>query len=257
MNMAIGSSKFVGSKNGSGVWQRIISEMPPHRVYVEPFAGTGVIGQKKKPAACSIFIDDDPRCPLFSAVRSTDDIITPSLAVSPDISLLQPVRSCNYIIGDAVQWILTLKPKMSAEWLLYIDPPYLMSVRRSKREYYAKEFHTEDQHRSLLSLILTIKARVMISGYDSDLYNTMLKGWRKIYIPTVTRGGKRSLEVVWMNFPENIAFHDVRYLGKNYRERERLKRKKNRWLSRLQTMPRYDRAVLIDAIGDMINKKPD
>lgn len=30
----------VGSKNGNGVWQRIVCWVPPHDLYVEPFAGS-------------------------------------------------------------------------------------------------------------------------------------------------------------------------------------------------------------------------
>jgi len=39
----------------------------------------------------------------------------------------------------------------------------------------------------------------MISGYWSPLYATMLKGWRSIKFPAMTRGGVRE-EWVWMNF---------------------------------------------------------
>src|SRR5438128_6058115 len=57
------SGKFVGSKGGAGVWQRIISEMPPHDFYVEAFAGTGQVLLHKRPARASIAIDGDaPVC---------------------------------------------------------------------------------------------------------------------------------------------------------------------------------------------------
>jgi hypothetical protein len=231
-------STFVGAKRGSGVWQRIISEMPPHTVYAEPFAGTGHIGHTKKSALKNYFIDIDPAAPVFKAM-------------CPD------KRYHAYIVGDGAQWILSHKTTMTADWLLYVDPPYLSDVRSCKKDYYKHEFKTNFQHWYLLSSLLTVPAKVMISGYDSPLYDRILKGWRKIYIPTVKRSGARSIEVVWMNFPEGIAFHDVRFLGKNYRERERIKRKKNRWVGRLKKMDRIDKAVLIDALGDMINKNPD
>src|SRR6185503_4318140 len=57
--LARGSGKFVGSKGGAGVWQRIISEMPPHDLYVEAFAGTGQVLLHKRPARASIAIDSD------------------------------------------------------------------------------------------------------------------------------------------------------------------------------------------------------
>ena len=55
--------RFVGSKGGAGVWQRIISEMPPHSVYVEPFVGKGIVALNKKPAPSTIVIDADPAAP--------------------------------------------------------------------------------------------------------------------------------------------------------------------------------------------------
>lgn len=51
---------LTGTKGGAGVWQRIISEMPEHEVYVEPFWGRGTIARRKRPARHTIGIDTDP-----------------------------------------------------------------------------------------------------------------------------------------------------------------------------------------------------
>jgi hypothetical protein len=51
--------KFPGAKGGAGVWQRIISQIPPHELYVEAFAGTAQILLRKRPARASIAIDGD------------------------------------------------------------------------------------------------------------------------------------------------------------------------------------------------------
>jgi hypothetical protein len=48
-----------------------------------------------------------------------------------------------------------------------------------------------------------------------------------------------------MNYPEPMALHDYRYLGRNFRERERIKRKKIRWKNRLSRMPLLERRVLV------------
>src|SRR5216684_1286815 len=52
---------YPGGKNGAGVYQRIISLMPPHRVYIEPFLGGGAVWRLKLPAAVNIGLDLDPR----------------------------------------------------------------------------------------------------------------------------------------------------------------------------------------------------
>lgn len=238
--------RFVGSKGNSGLWQRIISEMPPHDVYVEPFLGTGLIMRKKKPARASIGIDVDPAAP---ALTSCIDELSPSVRWG---SQGNPASGYTYLCADALQQLTTLKPSMSASWLVYCDPPYLASVRvDAGRRYYRHEFDTEDQHRELISLLMTLPARVILSGYRSGLYDELLTTWRSVTVPTVTRGGGRSFETFWMNYPEPFAFHDTRYLGRDYRERERIKRKKNRWKKNLAAMSRIDRAAVLDAIGEL------
>ena len=52
-------SDLVGTKGGNGVWQRIISEMPEHDVYIEPFWGRGTIARYKRPAAVTVGCDLD------------------------------------------------------------------------------------------------------------------------------------------------------------------------------------------------------
>ena len=58
-------------------------------------------------------------------------------------------------------------------------------------------------------------------------------------------------EWLWMNFPSPFELHDYRYLGENFRERERIKRKKERWVSRLSRMDALERHALISAVGEL------
>lgn len=48
---------YLGAKSGSGVYQAIIALMPPHDLYIEPFAGSGAILRRKAPAAESWAVD--------------------------------------------------------------------------------------------------------------------------------------------------------------------------------------------------------
>ena len=52
---------YPGSKGAAGTWQRIIGQMPPHSVYVEPFFGSGQIFHRKRRSPSSILIDCNPR----------------------------------------------------------------------------------------------------------------------------------------------------------------------------------------------------
>jgi site-specific DNA-adenine methylase len=248
---------MVGTKNGSGVWQRIISEMPPHDVYVEAFAGSGVIGIKKKPSLTQIFIDIDPNADIFKRLDIEKRLqVCTSLSgyLMHEYSNVRPYHKVIHVCGDAIYEIRQCMRYFDNRWLFYFDPPYLGSTRSCKRKYYTYEFDSEERHRTLLLLAKELSAigcMVMISGYYSELYDQFLKNWRVVFIDTVDRRGKKRIESLWMNFREPFQFHDTRFLGKNFRERERIKKKKNRWIKRLKSMNRLDRGSILDAIDDV------
>ena len=62
--------------------------------------------------------------------------------------------------------------------LHYLDPPYLPQTRVSGNRYYQHEMTIED-HEQLLYQIKELKGMVVLSGYDSELYNDLLPDWRK------------------------------------------------------------------------------
>ena len=64
----------------------------------------------------------------------------------------------------------------------------------------------------------------------------------------MTRGGLVE-EYVWCNFPEPQVLHDPRFAGQNFRERERIKRKRDRWQKRFAAMPAKERQVIALALG--------
>jgi site-specific DNA-adenine methylase len=70
---------YPGGKGGSGVWQRIINQMPPHKTYVEAFLGGGSVLLAKRPAVASIGIDADAA--VIEAWRS-------SPATTPNMTLV-------------------------------------------------------------------------------------------------------------------------------------------------------------------------
>jgi hypothetical protein len=90
---------------------------------------------------------------------------------------------------------------------------------------------------------------VMLSGYWSQLYADRLRDWHSVQFQAMTHGGPRT-EWLWSNFPEPIALHDYRYLGTGFRQRERIKRKKQRWTARLHRLPMLERHALLAAIDE-------
>lgn len=86
--------------------------------------------------------------------------------------------------------------------LVYLDPPYL----GDRTNGYTKDANDKDFHKELLELSNKAKCMIFISGYENDLYNSILsekKGWSKKTIETTTRDSKgqshNRTEVVWMN----------------------------------------------------------
>jgi len=235
-----GSARFVGSKGGAGVWQRIISEMPPHDLFIEAFAGTGQVLLHKRPARASIAIDSDAA--VCSALRSV-------LARSGE----PRGAGVTVICADAISWLEKHRSKFNSSTVVYLDPPYLFDVRACPgRRYYGHEFGEEWLHGELLAVLSRLGTQgvsVLISGYRSELYDRMLPYWRRVDYRTATRGGAVT-ESLWCNFEAPAQLHDYRFLGSGFRERERLKRKKKRWLAKLRRMTPVEAAAVLAAIDE-------
>lgn len=91
--------------------------------------------------------------------------------------------------------------------LMYLDPPYLRSARKSGALY--KHEMDDAGQEELLEIIARSKAKIIISGYDSDLYNTALTGWRKDYAMSQTTSTEMATEVIWMNFEPPVLQYDL------------------------------------------------
>jgi hypothetical protein len=94
----------------------------------------------------------------------------------------------------------------------------------------------------------------MVSGYESSIYKESLKGWHTHKFQAACHHGVAT-EWVWMNYRTPVELHDYRYLGNNFRERERIKRKSKRWVKRLQSMSVLERRALLWAIDEFRGNK--
>jgi hypothetical protein len=95
---------------------------------------------------------------------------------------------------------------------------------------------------------------VMISGYESTLYKQYLKGWHT-YCFQAFANHHMATEWIWMNYPiPPLELHDYRYLGDNFRERERIKLRSKYWLARLKKMPVLERNALFSDIRSVFKK---
>ena len=233
-----GSVSYPGGKNGAGVYQKIINLMPPHDVYIEPFLGSGAVMRMKRPAALNI------GCDLAAGpIAHFRERVLGDLGASLSLEVVDGIEKLERIADGRLP--------LAGSILVYCDPPYLLSTRSGRRQY---EFEMSAiDHRRLLRVCRRLDLGgicIMISGYGSRMYADALKSWDHIEFESMTRGGYTKTEHVWFNFSRPVALHDYRYLGRDFRERERIKRQKQRWAARLDRMPVLQRQALLSAIAD-------
>lgn len=83
---------------------------------------------------------------------------------------------------------------------IYADPPY---IRGTRKNYLYKHEMEDWEHEQLLDTLLRHPGKVLLSGYDNELYNSMLSGWRKESIRTQAENGLKRTEVIWMNYRDS------------------------------------------------------
>jgi site-specific DNA-adenine methylase len=200
--------------------QAIIAMMPPHDTYIESHLGGGAIMKRKPPALRNIGIDLDPQ-----AIASF---------------------KCGYpveLINGCAHGFLADYDYQGSE-LIYSDPPYLMRSRSSGRRY--RFDYDEQDHVELLELLKRLPCRIMVSGYPSALYDGLLVGWRTVELQVMNQGGVRT-EKLWFNFTVDRVYW-ASYAGKNFTDRQRVKRKAANWGKRYQALPRAERLAVLAAM---------
>lgn len=84
--------------------------------------------------------------------------------------------------------------------LFYIDPPYIQDSRGKqwKRAAYACEY-TDEQHRQLSGVLHSVKGMVILSGYQSKLYDELYGDFPKVERKACKDNGvKEVVECLWM-----------------------------------------------------------
>ena len=211
---------YFGSKATSGLCQPIIAMMPPHETYIETHLGGGAIMKRKPPARHNIGIDLDRR-------------------VLGRFQCEYPVELIN---GCAHRFLAEYD--YQGRELVYSDPPYLRCTRTSGRKY--RFDYEERDHINLLAHLKTLSCQVMISGYPSALYDELLGGWRSLELQVMNQAGVRT-EKLWFNFAVDRV-HWASYAGKNFTDRQRIKRKAANWARRYQDLPQAERLAVLAAM---------
>ena len=211
---------WYGSKAATGLCQAIVSLMPPHDVFLESHLGGGAIMKRKPPALRNIGIDLNRRA--IDGFR------------------------CDYPVelhhGCAHRFLSEFA--FEGRELVYSDPPYVRSTRRSGRRY--RFDYTDAEHVALLGILKSLPCRVMVSGYPSRLYDEHLAGWRSLEIQ-VNNQSCVVTEKLWFNFePDRV--HWASFAGRDFTHRQTVKRKAASWGRRYKAMPRAERLAVLAAM---------
>jgi DNA adenine methylase len=205
-------------------FQRLINLMPPHSTYIESHLGGGAVLRHKRAALVNIGID------LDSAVIQRWHREHPGL--------------CTLIHADAASFLAGY-PFTGSE-LIYADPPYVPELRRRCRVY--RHDYGVEEHHQLLEVLMNANCMVLVSGYDSTLYNQLLKRWRKVKFFAKTHVDVRE-ECVWMNFEPHEHLHDGSFMGDTFRDRQTVRRRHSRVLSKFRRMQTSERDHLLGLLN--------
>jgi DNA adenine methylase len=223
--------RYFGGKGNHGTAQRIISMMPPHDVYIETHVGGGAILEKKKPAARSIVIDMDAEVTAqWQRIADAGDI-----------------AGLTVINGDAAEWLR--RYTFTGRELVYADPPYVMSTRRTGPRY--RYEYSDAQHFELLDVLRALPCKVILSGYRCEMYDAALARWHREDYDVWLRSHVTVTESLWCNFQPGAELHDYQHIGGNFRERERIKKKRNRWRAKFAALPEAERMAMIEVLLEL------
>ena len=211
---------WYGSKATTGLCQAIIALAPRHATYIETHLGGGAIMKRKPPALRSIGIDLNAR-----AIRT--------FCCEHEVELHH--GCCHRFLADF---------PFEGDELVYSDPPYVASTRKSPRRY--RYDYDDGDHEALLDLLRGLPCSVMISGYPSALYGRLLKDWRRVSLQVMNQAGVVT-ETIWFNFaPDTPHWHTT--AGRNFTDRQRIKRNAASWARRYRAMPPGERLAVLAAV---------
>ncbi len=228
-----GLEHYPGGKGSQGTYQTIINYMPPHATYIEPFLGAGKILRAKRPAKRNV------------GLELNEDIV--------QLWLTAALPGCEVRNDCGIQQLKDIAehpPSAVAAILVYADPPYVRSSRKSSNALYKYEW-TNAQHKEFLSIVTQLQCMVAISGYATRLYEKHLREWNKVPFTSQTRSGTAT-EVLYMNYPTPERLHDYSFIGTDRTERQQIKRKIERKVAGLLREPTVIRNAILHAIDSRL-----
>jgi DNA adenine methylase len=247
----------------------IVSLMPKHKIYVEPFFGAGWVFFTKPRSKIEVINDIDDRVYALFKVLSDEDLFQKFIEKiwfvgaseklyyemlerlrSGELGLVDKAVAFFYVnrfalsgnlADDFLVWrsknkaLLCEKLKdrllaihkrlrgvavLNRDWkevvekydredvVIYLDPPYVLDTRSNSEGIYAYEMSNEE-HEELVDICLRLKSRVILSGYQNEIYKRLEEnGWirldKKVSLTSIAvstgRERPKRVESVWLNY---------------------------------------------------------
>jgi DNA adenine methylase len=137
--------------------------------------------------------------PGFAFGKTINSSLAFKRKVDALLDVAERLRSVTIMSRDALDVIARFD---TSETLHYCDPPYAPESRTGSRDY-RHEMSTED-HERLDELLNRVKGKVILSGYDCELYKKLYKGWRtdrrEQLLQVAKEKTQKRVEVLWMNW---------------------------------------------------------
>jgi len=258
--------RYFGGKWAIAPW--VLSHLPPHRIYVEPFGGAASILLRKPRSRIEVYNDlDEEIVGIFRIVQnptmcqtlmrrlrrtpysrrefetafqaSSDPIIRAQRAIVRAYqsfhheALFNPRKTtfadakhrsgshckahewANYprtllAVSHRLQGVVIecrpaqdiIRVQDTPDALFFVDPPYLPSTRT--KSGYRHEMSLAD-HVALLEQLRAVQGMVVLAGYPSGLYDSILHNWHRVERPHRAAGSQRlRTEVLWLS-PNAVA----------------------------------------------------
>lgn len=90
-----------------------------------------------------------------------------------------------------------IKQHDGKDTLFYVDPPYTHGSRTGNARY--SHEMTDENHRELSRLLHSVKGMVIVSGYQSDLYDELYADWRLERHDAFAHGALKRVECLWLS----------------------------------------------------------
>lgn len=219
---------YFGGKGSEGTYQTIINQISPCEVFYSCFLGHCRVSQH---------LQRPPRVYGFDL----DETV---------IRRWQQVGWMKAERQDAIAFLRNFSENPTERACLFCDPPYPWETRKSPSRY--KHELSPYQHDELLRALLRIDThsshvQILLCTLPNKKYEDALSTWKRISYQNMTRGGVVE-EHLYVNRPTTGALQDYRYVGADFTERQRIKRKVNRWVKGLQRLPATERNAILSEI---------